>query len=110
MMLDKPQKTAVLLAVLDAALPFEAELTAGLMAELTAKNLSAGLQRRQTVSKVSYAGDEGGIMCCMEPWDGKNMIVASITHIRIPAHLPFAAAVADYQKHRIKKLKKAGGL
>jgi hypothetical protein len=107
-MLDKPQKTAALLAMLDAALPFEAELTSGLMAELTAKHFSAGLQRRQTVSKVSYAGDEGGIMCCIEPRDGKNVIVTSITHVRIPAHLPFAAAAADYQKRRIKKLKKAG--
>jgi hypothetical protein len=107
-MLDKPQKTAALLAVLDAALPFEAELTSSLIAELTAKHLSAGLQRRQTVSKVSYAGDEGGIMCWMEPLGGKGAIVTSITHVRVAAHLPFAAAVADYQKHRIKKLKKAG--
>jgi hypothetical protein len=108
-MLDKPHKTAALLAILDAALPFEAELTSGLMAELTAKQSSERLERRQTVSKVTYMGDEGGIMRCMEPWDGKNVIVTSITHVRIPAHLPFAAAVADYQKHRIKKLKKAGG-
>jgi hypothetical protein len=109
-MLDKPQKTAALLAMLEAALPFEAELTSRLAAELTDKHFPTGVQRRQTVSKISYAGDEGGIMCCMEPRDAKNVIVTSITHVRIPPHLPFAAAVADYQKHRIKKLKKAGGL
>jgi hypothetical protein len=108
-MLDKPQKTVALLAMLDAALPFEVDLTPGLIAELHPKHLSTGLQQRQTVSKVSYAGDEGGIMCCMEPPDGKNAIVTSITHVRVPAYLPFAAAVADYQKHRIKKLRQAGG-
>ena len=30
----------------------------------------------------------------------------SLTYIRMPRTIPFAAAVIDYQKHRVKKLKK----
>jgi hypothetical protein len=41
--------------MLEAALPFEADLTSGLMAELTAKHFSAGLQRRQTVFNMGRA-------------------------------------------------------
>jgi hypothetical protein len=34
------------------------------------------------------------------------MIVVSLTHVRVPPTFPFATAVLDYQKHRVKKLKK----
>ncbi len=105
-MIDNPEKTQQLLATLEAALPFEADLTSGLQVQLTKDQYSAGLQRRQTVSKASYAGDAGGIMCDIQPENEKSVIVASITHIRVPARLPFAAAVLDYQKHRAKKLRK----
>ena len=105
-MIDKSEKTQRLLAVLKAALPFEADLTSELLAQLTEEQSSAGLQRRQTVSNVSYAGDAGGIMCHMQPENEQSVIVASITHVRVPARLPFAAAVVDYQKHRVKKLRK----
>jgi hypothetical protein len=32
----------------------------------------------------------------------------SLTHVRVPRTNPLAAAIIDYQKHRIKKLKKQG--
>ncbi len=105
-MIDKPGKTQQLLATLETGLPFEADLTPELLAQLTRKHFSAGLQRRQIVSRVSYAGDEGGILCHMEPENEQSVIVASITHVRVSARLPFAAAVVDYQKHRVKKLRR----
>jgi hypothetical protein len=108
LVIDNPEKTQQLLAVLEAALPFEADLTSDLLAKLTEEQFSAGPQRRQTVSKVSYAGDMGGILCHMQPENEEGAIVASITHVRVPARLPFAAAVVDYQKHRVKKLRKSG--
>ncbi len=109
-MIDNAEKTELLLATLEAALPFEVDLTSELLAQLTQESFSTGLQRRQTVSKVFYAGDEGGIMCSMQPENEQKVIVASITHVRAPARLPFAAAVVDYQKHRVKKLRKQNGL
>jgi hypothetical protein len=109
-MIDRHEKTQQLLALLEASLPFEADLTSELLAQLTQKDSSAGLQRRQTVSNVSYAGDAGGIMCHIQPENERSVIVASITHVRVPARLPFATAVVDYQKHRVKKLRKGGEL
>ena len=35
-------------------------------------------------------------------------LVVSLTHVRVPRSMSLAAAVADYQKHRVKKLKKQG--
>jgi len=38
------------------------------------------------------------------------MLVVSLTHVLVPRSMPFAAAVGQYQKHRLKKLKKQGNV
>jgi hypothetical protein len=63
---------------------------------------------RQLVSDLSYAGDEGGIVCHIVPEGKPEALIMSLTHVRVPRTNPLAAAVLDYQKHRIKKLKKQG--
>jgi hypothetical protein len=104
--LDNPEKTTRLLAALKAALPFEVELTPLLIAHLQAHHRAAAVTRRQIVSEISYAGDEGGIVCHIAPEDGRRAIIVSLTHVRMRRSLPLAASVFDYQKHRAKKLKK----
>jgi hypothetical protein len=106
-MLDHPDKTARLLAALKAAAPFAAEPTASLMEYLRAKNLADTTRMPRTVWGLSYAGDEGGIMCHMSRSDetGKALVV-SLTHLRVARSMPLARAVADYQKHGLKKLEK----
>jgi hypothetical protein len=102
-MIDKPEKTRRLLATLTAALPFELDLTSEALAALKQDRFSGALQRRQIVSEVSYAGDEGGVMCHVRP-ENEPGIVTSIA--QGAPDLPFAAAVVDYQRHRVKKLVK----
>ena len=108
-MLDNWEKTHDLLASLKAATPFEVELTPPLIALLLAKAPGFDRQPRQVVRNVSYAGDEGGIVCHIEPDGGREAVVVSLTHLRLRRSLPFAAAVQGYQKHRMKKLKKQNG-
>ncbi len=108
-MLDKWEKTRDLIAQLKASAPFEVELTPPLMAQLRASTPPFDLKPRQIVTGVSYSGDEGGILCHIEPEDGARVLVVSLTHLRLRRSLPFAAAVFDYQKHRTKKLKKQHG-
>jgi hypothetical protein len=67
---------------------------------------SAAVKPIETVTDVSYACDEGGIMCHIKPSNADSMVVVSLTHVRVPRTLPFAAAALAYQKHRVKKLKK----
>jgi hypothetical protein len=40
--------------------------------------------------------------------EGRGALVVSLTQVRVAPSLAFAADVADYQKHRVKKLKKQG--
>src|SRR5271154_3337919 len=101
-MLDNPEKTTKLLAALKAAVPFEVELT-----EQVVKQLRMD-EKHLTVSELSYAGDEGGIVCHIVPPEKREALVVSLTHIRVPRSMAFAAAIVDYQKHRVKKLKKQG--
>jgi len=109
LMLDHPEKTTRLLAVLRAAAPFEVELTERLVKYLHAQRDVMEDQTRHIVSDLSYAGDEGGIVCHMLPSkEGGGALVVSLTQVHVPRSLPFAAAVANYQKHRVKKLKKQG--
>jgi hypothetical protein len=108
-MLDHPEKTAWLLAELKAAAPFEVELTERLVKYLGAQGDAMADQTHQIVSDLSYAGDEGGIVCHMLPSEeGEGALVVSLTQVHVQRSWPFAAAVADYQKHRVKKLKKQG--
>jgi hypothetical protein len=108
-MLDNPEKVQRLLASLRASLPFEVELTPSLVRHLRGQHVAAADNRRHAVSDVSYAGDEGGIVCHITPSDGREALVVSLTHLRVPRSMPFATAIAEYQKRRIKKLRKQGG-
>jgi len=108
-MLDKPEKTHELMEILDAAVPFEVGLMPDLIDHLARQQNPVVIKSSETVSKVSYSGDIGGIMCHIQPEDAESVVVVSLTHVRVLRKLPFAAAVLDYQKHRVKKLKKQGG-
>jgi hypothetical protein len=108
-MLDHPQKTPRLLAALKAAAPFEVELAPSVIEQLQAENVADADQMHQIVWDLSYAGDEGGIMCHLSRSEetGRALVV-SLTFVWVSPPMPLARAVADYQKHRMKKLKKQG--
>jgi hypothetical protein len=105
-MLDNPEKTARLLAALKAALPFKVELVQSLVNYLRDQHVAIADQTHHDVSDVSYAGDEGGIVCHIVRSEVQGALVVSLTQVRVPRSMPLAAAVADYHNHRVKKLKK----
>ena len=107
-MLDNPAKTAQLLAALKAAVPFKVELTPQLTEYLRAQHVVVAAQAEHIVSDLSYAGDEGGIVCHLAASEAGAVLVVSLTHVLVPRSMPLAAAVVQYQKHRVKKLKKQG--
>ena len=109
LMLDNPEKTARLLAALKAAAPFDVELAPSLIEYLQAENAADADRMHHIVWDLSYAGDEGGIVCHLSRSEetGRALVV-SLTHVRVPRTMPLAAAVLAYQEHRVKKLKKQG--
>jgi hypothetical protein len=101
-----PEKTARLFAALKATVPFKVELVPSLVSYLRAQHIAIADQTQHIVSELSYAGDEGGIVCHIAPPDKQEALVVSLTQVRVPRSMPLAAAVADYHNHRVKKLKK----
>jgi hypothetical protein len=109
-MLDNPEKTRELLTALKSALPFEVELTPEVIESLRTGEPTVVTKPKQIVSEVSYAGDEGGVMCHIHPRETGGAIVISLTHVRMHRMQPLAKAVFGYQKHRIKKIKKQNSI
>src|SRR4051812_12043069 len=107
-MLDNLEKTLRLLADLKASLPFEVELTPSLTQHLRANHIVAADKNRHVISDVSYAGDEGGIVCHIVPSNQREALVVSLTHVRVPRAMPLVVAVTAYQRHRVKRLKMQG--
>lgn len=103
-MLDEPEKTQKLVAALKAALPFAVALTPEVIAHLAGQQKPVAVKPSETVSDISYAGDVGGIICHINRTSSDNIV--SLTHVRVPSALPFAKAAVEYQKHRVKKLRK----
>lgn len=105
-MIDNPDQTERLLARLQAALPLPARVTPELAATLQTKNTATELPRTCSITWISYAGDEGGIMCRLDfEREAETATFASITHLRFDARLPVARDIAAYQRHRVKRLR-----
>jgi hypothetical protein len=84
-MLDNPEKTTRLLAALKAAAPFDVELAPSLIEYLQAQNVADADRMHRVVWDLSYAGDEGGIICHLSRSEETgSALVVSLTHVRVP--------------------------
>lgn len=106
-MIDNPDQAERLLARLQAALPLPARVTPELATTLQAKNTERDIPSTCSITWISYAGDEGGIVCRLDVTrELETAAFASITHLRFDARLPLARDIAAYQKHRVKRLRR----
>jgi hypothetical protein len=110
-MIDNPDQVERLIAGLRQSLPLFATVTpevAGIIRERSPT--AADPQRRYPITRVDYAGDEGGIVCKVElgPEVGDSALFTSITHLRFGHAEPLARQIAGYQKHRVKRLRRDG--
>lgn len=87
-----------------------ARMTPRLIATIREQNPDLTPVAACRITRVNYAGDEGGMVCHLarDGEDGSGrLIVTSITHLDFDPRLPLACDIAAYQKHRIKRLKRA---
>ncbi len=108
-MIDDPGQVGRLLDRMRAALPLPARMTPRLLATVRDQDPATPLAAACRVTRVDYAGNEGGILCHLERDSGDEegkLIITSITHLEFDPRLPFAREIAAYQKHRIKRLRR----
>jgi hypothetical protein len=90
--LDNLEKTYELMAILEAAVPFEVALLPDLIDNLARQQKPVVVKPIETVSGLSYLGDVGGISCHILPEDAESVVVVSLTHVRVRHTLPFCRA------------------
>jgi hypothetical protein len=106
--IDNPAQADRLLDKLRAALPLSARVTPELAATLRVQNPESQIPTSCLITWVSYAGDEGGIVCRLDFGPEIENAFVSITHLRFDARLSVARDIAAYQKHRVKRLRRQG--
>jgi hypothetical protein len=105
-MIDHPDQVERLMERLSAALPIPARVTPEVQLALK-KERGVAMPPNCSVTWISYAGDEGGIVCRVEADIEKTEAVfASITHLRFDPRLPLSREITAYQKHRVKRLRR----
>ncbi len=106
-MIDNPDKTAALVAGLKANLPLPARPTADSLKTLRQQPSMRDFPPECSITDIYYAGDEGGILCTLDFGleDSKEVAIVSITHLRFDRNAPLSRETAQYQRHRVKKLR-----
>ena len=56
------------------------------------------------IKDVLYLGDEGGIGCTIQRHDSRELLIVSITHLRIKDKQPLAKEIKRYQLNRRRAL------
>ena len=93
--IENPVQVQRLLAQLQAALPVQTRATPELAAMLKAQNIS-NASSAAAITAVSYAGDEGDIMCRLEIPANENAVHVSITHLRFDPRLSVTREITAY--------------
>ena len=108
-MIDDYAKATALVEHMKAALPIPARPARRLVDLLRGKGVSLGADPKLEIKEVHYAGDEGGITCDVTPPGSREVIICSVTHLRIHPKHPLAAEIRAYQETRSWRLAGLGG-
>ena len=103
-MIDNPAAVATLLQQLEDQLPMPAFPTKEVVRILRRGGLKVSVDRALSVTRVFYAGDEGGICCDVTPRGAKEVFIVSLTHLRLAPHHRLYSAVVAYQLERVRRL------
>ena len=110
-MIDDPNQTDLLMAMLKESLPIQTIITPHLASALAKQSPDIPIPGQCNVIDVFYTGDMGGILCCLDIGgpDTKSPHLVSITHLTFNRRIPLAREIEVYQRHRNKKLKQQQG-
>jgi hypothetical protein len=109
--IDNPGTVATLLGRMDDQLPIPAFPTKDVVRTLRRRGVKASTDRALSVKRVFYAGDEAGIVCDVTPSRAaKEVLIVSLTHLRIAPHHPLFPAIVAYQHERVRRLAAADAI
>src|SRR5262252_9212238 len=99
-MIDNPHQVERLVTKMRESLPLFAALSHEVAAGIREQSPATDSPRRYPITRVDYAGDEGGIVCKVElgPENGDRALFASITHLQFGRAGSIGRQIAAYQK------------
>lgn len=103
-MIDNQQEVQELIALLEQHLPLRVFPTEPLVESIRHRGGDLTIHDPVEVESVLYLGDEGGIACAIEIDDGKSVVMASITHLRIDRNHLLAGRIQAYQARRVERI------
>ena len=103
-MIDNPGTVARLLEQMEDQLPIPAFPTKEVVRILRRGGVNTSVDRALSITRVFYAGDEGGVCCDVTPSHAKEVFIVSLTHLRVAPHHPLFPAVRAYQRERVRRL------
>jgi hypothetical protein len=104
----KPPKAQELIKEIQAHLPLPVYPTPELAQTLRQKGATMRMDEALQVTSVMDSGEMGGIMCAIESKDKKEVLMVSLTHLRIESGHSLKARIEAYQKARVCKLSRQG--
>jgi hypothetical protein len=110
LIIDNSAQVDRLLSKLRASLPIAAKITPELAVALRDQLGEVDVPPCCELTRIDYAGDEGGIVCKLKFGRemGGRVFFASITHLRFDGRSPLTREIVAYQKHRTKRLQRLG--
>lgn len=109
-MIDNFTQAMDLIREMEAQLPIPVYPSEGLAKMMRGRGVTLHPNQPLSIKKVLYSGDEGGILCDITPPGQSNVILCSLTHVRVPNDQPLAEGIQNYQLRRTKRLTQTGAL
>jgi hypothetical protein len=104
-MLDIIKEATDLVERMKTGLPIFAYPTKSLRISMSNnKNIKLKSKSLLEIKDVLYMGDEGGIGCVISFNDSKELLVVSVTHLRIKDRHPLLKEIKEYQYKRKRAL------
>ena len=104
-MIDNHKEATELIHKIEENLPLFANPMPPFISAMREKGIKLKFDHKLKIDSVLYLGDEGGIGCAIQlPNRTEEIMIVSLTHLRIKATSPLIDEIKKYQDKRIQKL------
>jgi len=95
---------------MEAHLPIPARPTGAFIRAMRERGVKLARDQELQIQDVFYFGDEGGISCNVTPSkDAKEVVIVSLTHLRVRRQHPLVQEIRAYQRERARRIAQSGG-
>ena len=109
-MIDDYTQAMELVRKMEAHLPIPARPTGAFIRAMREQGVKVARDQELQIKHVLYLGDEAGISCDVTlSRDAEEMLIVSLTHLRVAPRHPLAKEIRAYQRERTRRLAQSGG-